>query len=61
LGFFRLGGPHTLGLVTLQTGVFVQGGIHQITYLGLIGGFLVMRFASDRRAEIHDFAARRVD
>src|SRR5215471_16711985 len=49
--FLGLGGPHTLWLLALQAGVFIQGGMDRRRHLGLIGRVLVRRFARNSRAE----------
>jgi hypothetical protein len=54
-GFFWLVGQHTGRLIALKTGIFAQSGILGKMDGGLIGRFLIVLFALDRRAQIDHF------
>jgi hypothetical protein len=51
LGFFWLVGQHTGRLIALKAGIFAQGGVRGKRDGGLIGRFLIVLFALDRRAQ----------
>src|SRR4029450_2452321 len=56
LGFFGLGGQHTLWLIALKAGVFIKGGIDRIGHFGLVCRFLVMGGAHNSWSHIAHFS-----
>jgi hypothetical protein len=53
--FFWLAGDHARRLIALKAGIFAQSGILGKMDGGLIGRFLIVLFALDRRAQIDHF------
>ena len=54
--FFWLVGQHTGRLIALKAGIFAQSGVGGKMDGGLIGRFLIVLFALDRRTQVDHFA-----